>query len=408
MYNPIEEGWQHSLREQQKLESYLDQKVADLASDFGGLKDIDLLFGLINCKFSIALIVMDHIGDLVRSEGAELAKKMTLEGAAILEDVIQTKVSRDQKAEFLENKGLAEARELFNQILLRGGAAYFDAEDRGKEISREFSRVLAKAIRKYCEPDDRYQNSIRPEELPNPLRQLTAALFPILAPENQADPPYGIEEDEEEEIVRSPRLNLPLSQAIHYFERELIPELEEKLTHSPGDRDLQSRIADLWARVREYKKLRFIPRATPLVAPHGYYTDGLTEYTADGEMLVPVDLPVEILSGKNQDRAMELIKGEFTRQIAGKGICLDLDREVKRLRNLKSGRRGSSRFPTSKLDTDWGFGRLKRQFPELRLVEDRKEIGRLIEAAKLQPFRPLRRIIERRLSGAGGHPPLIG
>ena len=45
-------------------------------------------------------------------------------------------------------------------------------------------------------------------------------------------------------------------------------------------------------RLREYRSIKVMPRATPINLEQGFYTDWLTQYTTDGELLVSIDLPV--------------------------------------------------------------------------------------------------------------------
>ena len=95
--------------------------------------------------------------------------------------------------------------------------------------------VIADSIAKYARPDDNYGQLFRTEQLPGPLRRLVNIFFPVLARENQKEPPLGIEEGEQE-IYSSERIKMPLSQAIHYYETELLPELEAELREG---RDLE-------------------------------------------------------------------------------------------------------------------------------------------------------------------------
>ena len=102
--------------------------------------------------------------------------------------------------------------------------------------------------------------------------------------------------------------------------------------------------------MEEYRKLRFFPRSTPVLLEKGYYTEGMTGYTVDGEMLVTVPIPVSFRSGTNLDRIMELVRMDVVRRIAGRGVSPEIDREYRRLRSLESGTRGSSRTASMKLE----------------------------------------------------------
>jgi hypothetical protein len=109
----------------------------------------------------------------------------------------------------------------------------------------------------------------------------------------------------------------------------------------------------------------------------GYYTEGMTGYTADGEMLVPIPLPVSFKSGTNLDRKMELVRMDVVRRIAGKGVSRAIDREYRRLRSLESGIRGSSRTASLKLDASWGYRVLRQDFPFLGRLADKGKFGEL-------------------------------
>ena len=195
--------------------------------------------------------------------------------------------------------------------------------------------------------------------------------------ENPEQPPYGIEEGQE--VTYSSRnMKLPLSQAIFYMENELLPELEKKLAESAGSRTLQEEIRRIRERVEDYRKLRFFPRSTPVLLEKGYYTEGMTGYTADGEMLVPIPLPVTYRSGTNLDRVMEQVRMDVVRRIAGRGVSGELDREYRHLRSLESGIRGSSRAASMKLDTAWGYRVLRQEFPFLARLADKRRFEELV------------------------------
>jgi hypothetical protein len=101
-------------------------------------------------------------------------------------------------------------------------------------------------------------------------------------------------------------------------------------------------------------------------------------------MLVPIPIPGSFRSGTNLDRKMELVRMDVVRRIAGRGLSRDVDREYRRLRSLESGLRGSSRAASMKLDTAWGYGVLKRQFPFLLRLGDKerfRELVRLVQSS---------------------------
>ena len=178
-----------------------------------------------------------------------------------------------------------------------------------------------------------------------------------------------------------------------YYEEELIPKLEKKLAEEPGDRELQEGIAKLKARVEEYKKLKFIPRSTPIVIESGFYTEWFTGYTENGEMLVTVFVPATQRSGTNLDRLMELVRDDFVRQVANREVSVKLRKHYRFLKSLESGLLGSSRTPSMKVDTRWGFRVMKREIPLLSILENKEDFLRLLGAVKDKRFRSMERIV---------------
>ncbi len=130
--------------------------------------------------------------------------------------------------------------------------------------------------------------------------------------------------------------------------------------------------------MEDYRKLRFFPRSTPVLLEKGYYTEGMTGYTADGEMLVPIPLSVSFRSGTNLDRIMEQVRMDVVRRIAGRGVSRELDREYRHLRSLESGMRGSSRTASMKLDASWGYRVLRQEFPFLARLADKRRFEALV------------------------------
>ncbi len=117
----------------------------------------------------------------------------------------------------------------------------------------------------------------------------------------------------------------------------------------------------------------------------GFYTDGITSYTTDGEMLVPIPLAVSFRSGTNLDRMMELVRMDVVRRIAGKGVSSLVDEEYRRLRSLQSGIRGSSRTASMKIDTAWGFRVLRQEFPVLARLADKERFEELVDMVHGRP-----------------------
>ena len=312
-----------------------------------------------------------------RAAGQTIAKK-ALEALRLVEGLLAENVSEDQKGIVQATPLYADFKRLLEQFLLAGGGGFLEARQTDARARRVLSRSIVAAIRSTPVRTTARRLFNWRTALPS-LRPVLRFLFPVMIRENPQMPPYGIEEGEE--VVYSSRnMKLPISQAIFYMENELIPELEKKLGDDPGSRALQEEIQGVRERVEEYTKLRFFPRSTPVLLEKGYYTEGMTSYTTDGEMLVPIPLAVSMRSGTNLERRMELVRMDVVRRIAGRKISADLDREYRRLRSLESGMRGSSRTPSMKLDTVWGYRVLRADFPFLGRLTDK---GRFAELVKI-------------------------
>ena len=390
-----------AIREQLRFETQLEEKYNRFHLQYTGLKDLDVILDLINCKFSITLASMEFVENSSDQSSRErvmrLAGEKARDAVARLEALLDINVSEDQKTEIGLSSAYAAVRENFNTIMVKGGSFFFEKQSDNWTDIKIISKAVADAIHKYILPDDNYEPLFKTEGLPEPLRRIANVFFSNLAPEGQSDPPYGIEDPEEQEIYSSDKIKLPLSQAIHYYEHERIPELESSLKANPGDPEIQKKIEHLRERVTEYKKLVFFPRSIPIVAPRGFYTEGLTQYTEDGELLVEVALPVKWKSGTNLDRQQELVKDDVARRLAGKGICPELDDELARLKRIDSGRKGSTLFPRSKLNTRIGFRNLKRRYPALSLLDNKKDFKRLVEKARAGKSSNLRKLVEDKL-----------
>jgi hypothetical protein len=300
----------------------------------------------------------------------------------LLESLANEHVSLDQKELILGSEDYESALDLFHHLLLEGGSAFFDSRIEDKRSASVVADVIADSIAKYAAPDDTYGQVFSIDRLPPVLRRLFGIFFPIFAGENQKPPPLGIEEGEQT-ISHAEKIRMPLSQAIHFYDEELLPDLEKQLRESPGDYQLQKRIESITRLVKEYRELRFVPRSTPgstpIIVGKDFYTNSITEYTAEGELMVSVDLPVAFNSGTNLERMQELVQGDVTRRLAGKGVCADLDEQYRHLKSLDSGLRGSTRTPSMKLNIPTGFAALKRQYPVIRYLENKQEFKRLLD-----------------------------
>ncbi len=379
--NALEGRWRSSIRDLQDREAELEQQARALAADYAGLADIDLSLDLIATKLTISIRLVDLVSRSrdpeAVAEMGKTARTAALEAVHLLEGLGASNVSLDQKELVLESEGYEEALQLFQQLLLLGGGSFFESEVDDRRQAARISEVIVSAIAKHVRPDDGYRPVFHTERLPTAIRRLVNIFFPVLAAEGQGEPPYGIEEGEQV-IYSSERIKMPLSQAIHYYEQEVLPLLDARLRESPGDPALQREIDAIERKLREYRQLRFVPRSTPVLLTQGFYTESICEYTSDGELLVAVALPVQYSSGTNLERLQELVEAEVTRKLAGKGLCPELDEQYRELKSLRSGTRGSSRLPSFKLDVPSGFGALKRRFPAMRCIESKSDFKRLI------------------------------
>ena len=365
-------------------ESRLEEEIRAIEESLSGLRDIDLLLSLARTKLSLCLQLMKQL-----ARGADPTAREALQGAVtekalgalrLVEGLLAENVSEDQKGIVQANPLYAQVKGQLEKFLLAGGGGFLEVRETDSRKRRILSRSIVEAIRKYSGEDDRYP-PLDLDEYPQFVRKVLLFLFPVMVREDPEQPPYGIEEGAE--VTYSSRnMKLPLSQAIFYMENELLPELQGKLVDAPGTRSLQEEIERVRQRVEDYKKLRFFPRSTPVLLEKGYYTEGMTGYTADGEMLVPIPLPVTTRSGTNLDRKMELVRMDVVKRIAGKGVSAQIDEEYRRLRSVESGIRGSSRSASMKLDPAWGYRTLRQDFPFLARLADKGRFQELVDMVR--------------------------
>ena len=376
-----EGSWKATVRRLEREEARLTACVADDEWQFAGLKNLDHVFGLCATRFSLAL----HILDGVRASGEPAprlyrrARQCAVSGLALLEELQAAGISDDQRELIVRDPGYRRARGLFEQLVLRGGGALLEPERTPVATSRALARIVTAALRKYAARDDTYAPLFHSEHLPLPLRRFLRSMFATAAPEGEPDPPYGIEHEEDQEVLTSEHIRLPLSQAILLFEQEILPPLRGRLQDHPGDPRLQEEIARIEHHLEQLRRMRFIPRSTPIVLEKGFYTEWFSGFTADGEALVSVPLQVTFRGGTNLDRMQELITADIARRAAGRGICPELDASYQYLRSLESGIYGSSRTPSLRLNARRGFRILKQSVPALARLEDRAELRRLLE-----------------------------
>ena len=395
MKYPLEELWSSTLKGMREKEDELEKANEIQETAYSGLKDIGSLLELVQIKFQIALLLIDNMPakreSSVYGEMEEMARDRTQRAVRILDELAHENISEDQKEILAKDPAYKEARELLQQLLLKGGAFLFEARQQNSKKAKILSKAVADSLEKYSQPDDRYRQLFKTEELPSAIRKLVNLLFSALAPENPKKPPFGIEF--EEELYSSEKIKMPLSQAIYYIENELLPGLRKSLENNAGNPLIQRQIRSLENRAEEYKRLKFIPRSNPVLLDKGFHTDWISSYTADGELLVNVALPVTFKSGTNVSRVQELVQAELTRRIAGKGICPELDEEYRYLKRLESGTRGNSRLPSFKVNTARGFRILKSNFPALKKLERREDFIQLMEHYRAHGKRSIQKFL---------------
>ena len=362
-------------------ESRLEGEARHIQETLSGLRDIDVLLSLAAAKLSLCIRLLEMLsagraGTAAEEVGREITEK-SLAALRLVEGLLAENISEDQRGIVQSNPLYARVKERLESFLVSGGGGFLEARQADARARRLLSRTLVAAIRKFTGVEDRYV-PLDLEDYPPLVRKVLLYLFPVMVRENPEQPPYGIEEGEE--IMYSSRnMKLPLTQAIFYLENDLVPELERKLAESPGSTKLQEEIHRLREKVEDYRKLRFFPRSTPVLLEKGYYTEGMTGYTIDGEMLVTVPISVTFRSGTNLDRIMELVRMDVVRRIAGRGVSPEIDREYRHLRSLESGIRGSSRTASMKLDAAWGYRVLKQEFPFLARLADKRKFAELVD-----------------------------
>jgi hypothetical protein len=287
-----------------------------------------------------------------------------------------------------------EAEERFNRLLLAGGEGLLEREESRDDLRDLVAGALSAALRTYLYPDDRYRPLLRPERMPAWLRRVAQRIFPVLLgagsgyhPTSGEFEPTGIDDPEEEELLRSEHLRLPLSQAKELLREEVIPALEKRLSgagEGEGEKDRRAAEAALErarGRLAEFEQIELLPRAKPFVPERGFYTEQITRFSPQGELLVSLRIPGQLRSGTNLDRIRELIKMELVWRLAGRGVCRGLDEELDWVRSMESGSRGSRLFPRARLEVERGFSHLRRSYPVLAALDSREGTRRLLTGA---------------------------
>jgi len=367
---------QHLLDQEARVEI----QVRDMETRLSGLKDIDIVLTLALVKLQVCLALMKGGGPAARAERAETIAEKASASLRLVDGLLAENISEDQKGIVQASPLFTEFRGRLEEFLVAGGGGFLEPRGVDEKRGRILSRIVVAAIARHMGPDDLYP-PLEIERYPRFIQNVMLLLFPIFIRRRPERPPYGIEEGEEL-TYSSARTKLPLSQAIAYIENELLPELERRLEESPGDGRLQEEIRRARESAEEYKKLRFFPRSTPVLLEKGFYTQGMTMYSVDGELLVPVPIAVTYKSGTNLDRKMELVRMDVVRRIAGTGVSPEIDEEYRRLRSLESGPRGSSRTPSMKIDTAWGYRVLRQEVPFLGRLSDKPRFLELLDIVR--------------------------
>ncbi len=368
-------------------EGRLEELARDMDARLSGMKDIDLSLALAKVKLRLCIVLLKktrRAGEGFEDVGAAIGRR-ALSAIRLVDGLVSQNISEDQRGTVQDSPLFSEVKRLLEEFLVSGGGGLLEPLEMDERKRRILSRTVVTSIRKYLGEDDLYP-PFDVQRYPAFVQQILLSLFPVMIRLRPQKPPYGIEEGEEM-TYSSRAMRVPLSQAIHYMENELLPQLERRLASQPGDAAIQEQARRVREQLEEYRKLRVYPRAAPVLPlEKGYHTQGMMGFTPDGEILVSLPLPVTFKSGTNLDRKMELVRMDVVRRIAGKRVSREIDREYRRLRSIESGPRGSSRTPSLKLDPGWGFWVLRQDFPFLTRLSDKKlfqELAGMVRSGSL-------------------------
>ena len=389
------DSWRSRLESLLLQEEVYAQEFSRNRREQAGLIDFSIGFKLIQCRLDIALHGVVAFTDRMR-QSAEFEKLYTTcsraarEAVELFDDLNIAAESANERLDTFPEYGAV--RDTIEALLLRGGGSYFEEETTRFLIEKRLVDIVTDAIEKYAPPDDEYEPLVRLDAIGPALKRFVARVLPYSSATEKQRPPYGLDESTEE---HSDKVIMPLSQAISFYENEVIPGLVE-------DND-SAALANVRRTIEELKQIQVRPRSRPLITPVGYYTEGLTKFNAQGEPLIPISLEATYLTGTNLDRIMELVRDEVTRKIAGTGIHRHLDAELARLKSIESGVEGSKMFPSLKLDTARWFVRLKHRYPRLNILSDRDGFSLLLDTARDKSRRVLKRSVRRELISHPGH-----
>lgn len=338
----------------------LENRIGEVDLAYGGLKELDDIYRVIILKLDTALLLLHHSDTREPKERVGVAS--TLARQALMQtDSLQTaNVSLDQKDEITDSPEMTEIRGKFQQLVLFGGAALFDAGDTRHVLVRKVTAALRKALLKYAggQHQQTGEKQVKDDHLA----------------------PYEIKEGEED-ILLSEKITLPLSQAVLLIEEEILPAVEEKLKESPGDPDLIKQKNKLEEQLADFRTTKFFPRARPHTMEKDLFTATLAGYTRDGEVLVTLNLSTIQSTGNTYDHLLEHLRVEIIRDCAGAGVSQSLDGEIMKAHSPSAGKRFSLLESLNVLDVPGMFRSLSMEYPFLRRIENRDDLKLLADLA---------------------------
>ncbi len=123
-------------------------------------------------------------GVVISSDGFIVTNHHVIDGADTLKVIMSDGLS--YPAELIgSDPGYRRARDLFQQLVLRGGGALLEPADASVATSRALARIVTAALRKYAARDDTYAPLFHSERLPLPLRRFMRSMFATAAPEGE-------------------------------------------------------------------------------------------------------------------------------------------------------------------------------------------------------------------------------
>jgi len=207
-----------ALREFLDREAVLQNRLNEENLKYSGLKDLYSVLELVAVKFEIANHLLTHFdpaksepeGSDGASSAGQIIRTRSTDAVNMLEELRTMNISEDQKNLITETEAYARVRDAFERFILIGGGVFFEAKIGDAKKIRLLSRAVVDSVHKFMVPEDRYAPTFKTEDLPRIFRRLVNFFLPILAPEGQQGPPYGIEEGEEV-LLSSERMKMPIS-----------------------------------------------------------------------------------------------------------------------------------------------------------------------------------------------------